>query len=275
MMRPDAERPPGIAERPSTIADDAYDLRTPEQIELQYDLAGLGSRFMAMALDTLIQFAIIVAVAAVFGLGMALLALSLRDLFGQAGGALAIVGIALAVLLIFALGWGYFIFFELVWNGQTPGKRAAGVRVLTARGEPVTLVHSLVRNLMRLVDSLPSAYMIGTISILVTSRSQRLGDIAAGTIVVRERHAELPRALPPLDPSMMLPPQLAGAFSSTDILLARDFLRRSPYLLPDRRAILSGRISATLRARLISAGQAQPGYLTDDQLLAAVAALRA
>ena len=275
MMRPDAERPPGIAERPSTIADDAYDLRTPEQIELQYDLAGLGSRFMAMALDTLIQFAIIVAVAAVFGLGMALLALSLRDLFGQAGGALAIVGIALAVLLIFALGWGYFIFFELVWNGQTPGKRAAGVRVLTARGEPVTLVHSLVRNLMRLVDSLPSAYMIGTISILVTSRSQRLGDIAAGTIVVRERHAELPRALPPLDPSMMLPPQLAGAFSSTDILLARDFLRRSPYLLPDRRAILSGRISATLRARLTSAGQAQPGYFTDDQLLAAVAALRA
>src|SRR5215213_772916 len=211
MLRPDPplNRPPH---------DDGYDLRTPEQIELQYDLAGLGSRFMALALDTLIQLGVILGLAAVFGLGAALVAASMRDLIGRYSTLFAVAGVALVVLLIFALGWGYFIFFELVWNGQTPGKRAAGIRVLTARGEPVTLVHSLVRNLMRLVDSLPSGYMIGIISILVTSRSQRLGDIAAGTIVVRERPAELPRPLPPVDPSLMLPPQLAGAFSSADIL---------------------------------------------------------
>ena len=179
------------------------------------------------------------------------------------------------MLLVFALSWGYFIFFELVWNGQTPGKRVVGIRVLTSRGEPVTLVHSLVRNLVRLVDALPSAYMIGSIAILVTRRSQRLGDLAAGTIVVRERHAELPRPLPPLDPSLMLPPQLASAFSGQDVLLARDFLRRAPYILPARRSELGSQIASRLRARLAAAGQTAPPGLTDDHLLASVAALRA
>jgi uncharacterized RDD family membrane protein YckC len=261
--------------RARPIVDDAYDLRTPEQIDLQYDLAGLGSRFMAIALDTLIQGAVAMALFVVFGFGAGLLTYSLRDLVGRNSELFAIVGIALAVLLVFALTWGYFIFFELVWNGQTPGKRATGVRVLTVRGEPVTLVHSLVRNLLRLVDALPSAYMIGVITILVTPRSQRLGDLAAGTIVVRERRAELPRPLPPLDPSLMLPPQLAGAFASADVLLARDFLRRAPYLLPARRQELRSQIAATLRARLEATGQPAPPGLTDDHLLAAVAALRA
>jgi uncharacterized RDD family membrane protein YckC len=268
MLRPDAS-----AIRPS--ADDAYDLRTPEQIELQYDLAGIGSRFMAMALDSLIQFALIAALAAVFGLGAAMLTFSLRDLIGRYSGLFLVVGVALALLLIFALGWGYFIFFEQIWNGQTPGKRAVGIRVLTVRGEPVTLVHSLVRNLLRIVDALPSAYMIGVVSILVTRRSQRLGDVAAGTLVVRERHAELPRPLPPVDPSLMLPPHLAAAFASTDVLLARDFLRRAPTLLPARRDALRAQIAGALRARLAAIGQAAPPDLTDDRLLAAVAALRA
>jgi uncharacterized RDD family membrane protein YckC len=268
MLRPDPPR-----DRPGP--DDAYDLRTPEQIDLQYDLAGLGSRFMAMALDTLIQFGVILGLAAGFGLGAVLLAATMRDLIGRYSTLFAVIGVALVVLLIFVLGWGYFIFFELVWNGQTPGKRAAGIRVLTARGEPVTLVHALVRNLLRLVDALPSGYMIGIIAILVTPRSQRLGDLAAGTIVIRERHAELPRPLPPLDPSLALPPQLAGAFSSADVLLARDYLRRVPSLLPARRAALSRQIAVTLRARLVASGQSVPPDLTDDHLLAAVAALHA
>jgi uncharacterized RDD family membrane protein YckC len=268
MMRPDAERA-----RPPL--DDAYDLRTPEQIDLQYDLAGLGSRFMAIALDSLIQGALIMALVMVFGIGAGLLAVSLRDMVGNGSGVLIIAGVVVVVMLVFALSWGYFIFFELIWNGQTPGKRAAGIRVLTSRGEPVTLVHSLVRNVLRLVDALPSAYMIGSICILVTPRSQRLGDLAAGTIVVRERHAELPRALPPLDPSLALPPHLASAFSSADVLLARDFLRRAPYLVSARRTELRSQIATTLRARLAASGQPSLPALTDDHLLAAVAALRA
>jgi uncharacterized RDD family membrane protein YckC len=257
------------------MIDDSYDLRTPEQIDLQYDLAGLGSRFLAMLLDSVIQGALMMAVAMVFGLGAALLGRSLGDLFSRGGNVLIVVGVSVAGLLIFAVFWGYFIFFELVWNGQTPGKRAAGIRVLTARGEPVTVVHSLVRNVLRIVDALPSAYMIGAICILVTPRSQRLGDLAAGTIVVRERHAEIPRALPPLDPSLALPPHLAGVFTSADVLLARDFVRRAPYLLPARRAELSRQVVGTLRGRLTAAGQTPPPGFSDEHLLAAVVALRA
>lgn len=257
------------------MIDDSYDLRTPEQVDLQYDLAGLGSRFMAMAVDMLIQGAVVAALVAVFGLGAAVFAVSFRDLFGRDGALVLSVGVAVAVLLVFLFTWGYFLVFELVWNGQTPGKRVAGIRVLTTRGEPVTLVHALVRNLLRLVDILPTSYMVGAISILVTRRGQRLGDLAAGTVVVRERHAELPRTLPPLDPALTLPPHLASAFSSDDVRLARDFLLRAPDLTRARRSELGGQIAATLRARLRAAGQPVPPDLTDDRLLPGVAALRA
>ena len=103
------------------VIDDPYDLRTPEQIDLQYDLAGLGSRFMAMAVDTLIQSAIIAALAAVFGLGAAIFAVNSRDLFGRDGFLVLSVGIAVAILLAFLLTWGYFLVYVLIWNGQTPG----------------------------------------------------------------------------------------------------------------------------------------------------------
>jgi uncharacterized RDD family membrane protein YckC len=257
------------------LIDDAYDLRTPEQIDIQYDLAGLGSRFMAIALDTLVQSIVFLALAAVFGLGMALLSQSSRDLFGRDADFLAVIGVAVAVLLIFLLTWGYFLIFELIWSGQTPGKRWAGIRVLTTRGEPVTLVHVLVRNLLRLVDMLPTSYTIGIICILVTRRSQRLGDMVAGTVVVRERRAELPDTLPPLDPSRALPPQIASNFSTDDIRLARDFLLRAPSLPPARRTELARQIAQTLRARISAAGIVPPSDLTDDRLLHGVAALRA
>jgi uncharacterized RDD family membrane protein YckC len=257
------------------VIDDAYDLRTPEQIDLQYDLAGLGSRFMAIALDTLIQTVVILALGAVFGFGMALIGLSSRDLFGRDPNYLFMIGIAVAILLIFLLNWGYFLIFELIWSGQTPGKRWAGIRVLTVRGEPVTLIHVLVRNLMRLVDMLPSSYTIGIICILVSRRGQRLGDMVAGTVVVRERRAELPGTLPPIDPSRALPPQIAAAFSTDDIRLARDFLLRAPTLPSDRRAELARQIAQTLRARMAAASVLPPSDLTNERLLAGVAALRA
>jgi uncharacterized RDD family membrane protein YckC len=257
------------------VIDDSYDLRTPEQIELQYDLAGLGSRFLALAIDLLIQGAVVGALVAFFGLGGALLSMNFRDLFGPRSGVLLSVGVALLILLVFVLTWGYFLVFELIWNGQTPGKRVAGIRVLTDRGEPVTLVHTLVRNLLRLVDILPTSYTIGTISILVTRRGQRLGDLAAGTVVVRERRAELPRTLPPLDPALALPPQLARAFSPEDVRLARDFLLRAPSLPPARQRELGRQVAATLRARLQASGQPVPPDLADERLLPAVAALRA
>src|SRR5882672_8742318 len=119
------------------MIDDSYDLRTPEQIELSYELAGLGSRGLARLLDGLIQGVVSLAIFFAFGLGGALLSSVSRRWLDLDGTLLAILGVSLLILLIFVVLFGYDIFFELAWNGQTPGKRAAGIRVLTTRGEPV------------------------------------------------------------------------------------------------------------------------------------------
>lgn len=251
---------------------DPYDLRTPEQIDLQYDLAGLGSRSLAMLIDATIQGVVILALVTVFALGMGLLG---GTFFRNSSNLVLAIGVGVGLLLIFALFWGYFIFFELTWNGQSPGKRAAGVRVLTTRGEPVTLVHSLVRNVLRIVDMLPSAYMAGAICMLVTRRSQRLGDLAAGTVVVRERQETLPRTLPPLDPRFALPEWVASALTGEDVALAREFLLRSPELSDIRRYELSEKLAQVYRARLTAAGHTPPPGLTNEALLAGVASVRA
>lgn len=254
--------------------DDAYQLRTPEQVELHYDLAGLGSRFVALLIDGLIQGAATLAIMFGLGLSMALLTRAAREWLGADTGLATVLALSLAVLLVFLVTWGYFVAFELLWNGQTPGKRVVGIRVLTDRGEPVTLVHTLVRNLLRIVDFLPTSYMVGAICILVTRRSQRLGDLAAGTVVVRERREAVPRALPPLDPALALSPQLASVFSAEDVALARDFLVRADELAAPQRQALADRIAACLRARLAEHRQSAPPDLADEQLLAGVAALR-
>lgn len=250
---------------------DPYYLRTPEQIDLQYDLAGLGSRSLAMLVDGCIQGVIVLALMIVFGFGMALLG---STFFRDSSMVILAVGAALGLLVIFVIVWGYFIFFELIWNGQSPGKRVAGLRVLTTRGEPVTLVHSLVRNVMRLIDILPSAYMAGAISILLTRRSQRLGDLAAGTVVVRERHEPLPQPLPPLDPRYGLPAWVASAFTSEDAQLAREFLFRAHMLTDLRRFELGERLAHIFRARLQASGQMLPPTLTNEALVTGVAALQ-
>src|SRR3954447_24238884 len=111
------------------MIDDSYDLRTPEQVELAYDLAGLGSRGLARLLDGLIQGVLVMAIIFAFGLGGALMSTIGTRRLGIDADLLAILGIALLVLLVFGVIFGYDIFFEMAWNGQTPGKRAAGIRV--------------------------------------------------------------------------------------------------------------------------------------------------
>jgi uncharacterized RDD family membrane protein YckC len=100
----------------------------------------------------------------------------------------------LAVLIVVVYGslLAYGIFFEMVWNGQTPGKRAAGVRVVRQGGAPIDLRSSCIRNLLRPADLLPACYLLGAIFVLLTPRRQRLGDLAAGTVVIRERVAAPP-----------------------------------------------------------------------------------
>src|SRR4051812_10678443 len=141
------------------MIDDPYGLRTPEQVELRYDIAGLGSRFMAALIDGLIQGVLVAALIFGLGMGSALFSVALQRWLRTDPTIFLVTAIALMLLAIFVVIWGYHIFFELVWNGQTPGKRLAGLRVLTTRGEPVTFVHVVVRNLLRIVDFLPSSYI--------------------------------------------------------------------------------------------------------------------
>jgi len=168
---------PGAPSDQSYFAD-KFTIETPEQTALDFAVAGVGSRFVALALDTLIQggVGLVLAIAGGFGI------FELAKVFPKMG----MWGVAILVLVLFVLYFGYFAFFEIMWNGQTPGKRAAGIRVIKESGRPLTPAESIGRNLMRIVDSMPTLYAVGIISALVTKRNQRLGDLLAGALVVRE-----------------------------------------------------------------------------------------
>ncbi len=159
---------------------------TPEQVELDYEVAGLGSRLLAGLIDGLIQIALLLAgyLVVFISAGSTLLGIGTMHSFTR----FIFYGIlALWILYFFVIVWGYFIFFEVRWNGQTPGKRALGLRVIRESGHPLDLRAALLRNLVRVVDMLPGIYAVAIVTMFVSSHWKRLGDHAAGTIVVKER----------------------------------------------------------------------------------------
>jgi len=157
---------------------DKLTIETPEQIPLEFPLAGIGSRFLAAAVDYLIQF--VAGMTLVVG-GMLIMA----ALQGSASTQIWII--AIGVFIYFAIQFGYFAGFEAWWNGQTPGKRSLHLRVIKDSGRPITVYESVARNLLRIVDSLPGFYGIGIVTMLFSSQNKRLGDYVAGTVVVHEQ----------------------------------------------------------------------------------------
>ena len=164
---------------------ETHTIETPEQVGLEYSVAGVGSRFVAALLDSLILGAFFFAELMVMVMVGA--ASSVSPVTGGWAQAAGKWFIAFVVLLNFAVVWGYFALFEAYWHGQTPGKRAMKVRVIKDSGRQITLFEAMARNLLRVVDYLPSLYLVGVITMLCNKRNQRLGDLAAGTIVVHER----------------------------------------------------------------------------------------
>jgi uncharacterized RDD family membrane protein YckC len=145
---------------------------TPDHIEFEYHVAGIGTRFCALAVDHLIQFGLLLAV--VFGyaaFGM--------DVFFEMS--------ALMTVLTFAIMFLYFLLFEWLWAGLTPGKRSVGIRVIYEDGRPLDFAGSSIRNVLRLADFLPALYGLGIAAMFVSPKSQRLGDMAGGTLVVVQR----------------------------------------------------------------------------------------
>ncbi len=156
---------------------------TPEQIALELPLAGIGSRFLAIAIDTLIQGVLYLITALIFVLVLPLGSSAFTFLP-------RLVGPAMAIFIGFAIYWGYFAIFETVWNGQTPGKRLAGIRVIKDSGRPINAFEAIGRNLMRAVDGLPGIYGVGLVTMALNRQSRRLGDFVAGTVVVHEKATE-------------------------------------------------------------------------------------
>jgi uncharacterized RDD family membrane protein YckC len=163
-------------------------IKTPENVELEYELAGIGTRFGAAFIDLLFQGAIFICVWLLFLLIGLLISLSGVAIL------LLIVGYIAAVSVALAVG-GYFVWFESRSNGLTPGKRVMAVRVINEHGYPVTFFAVLLRNLLRIIDFLPGFYAIGLISIFVNGNYQRIGDIVGGTIVIKQRSPDRIRSL--------------------------------------------------------------------------------
>ena len=161
-------------------------IETPEQTSIEFPLAGIGSRFLAILVDSLIQGAAIVVLALivlVLGLGYSLTGL------GRLSSAPVWV-LAILILVYFFLMYGYFMVFEAIWNGQTPGKRLTHIRVIKDSGQPITAVDAVGRNLLRIVDQMPFAYGVGVLCAWISPQSKRLGDYIAGTVVVHEKPFE-------------------------------------------------------------------------------------
>lgn len=158
-------------------------LITPEKSILTFRISGVGSRALAHMLDALVIAILLVILSSLLLMfaGVSMFAL------GEAGAGLA----QIALMILLSLGpFLYFILFEWLWNGQTLGKKALGIRVRMADGTPITFAAALGRNLIRVADLLPGSYFVGLIAMFTTPKSQRIGDVFAGTIVLLERRGE-------------------------------------------------------------------------------------
>lgn len=155
---------------------DKLTIDTPEQVHLEFVLAGIGSRFMAALLDTAITLGAILVILVLLSI-FAITPLAAHSPIWLA---------AILVLIVFAIMWGYYATFEAVWKGQTPGKRWAGIRVIKESGRPVNAFEAIARNVVRPVDFMPGFYGFGVVTMLLNRKNKRLGDFVAGTLVVHE-----------------------------------------------------------------------------------------
>ena len=171
-------------------------IETPERVPLAFALASIGNRFIAVAIDHFIQYFTIFLVAYAFMSAAGLGGSSDEGMFNQMMSEMPKWTIAILIVVVFLLFSGYFIFFEWLMNGQTPGKRLMKLRVIREDGRPITLWEAIARNLLRIFDAVPGfvipIYSIGLISIFMSNRDQRIGDLFAGTVVIRERTDEAP-----------------------------------------------------------------------------------
>jgi uncharacterized RDD family membrane protein YckC len=206
----------------ATLAtEDILVIETPERVPLHFALASIGNRFLACAIDHAFQAVTLLVIFIAFSV-IANYS-SLGDLFKSAPKWVQ----ALLIIVVFLIISGYFAFFEWLWKGQTPGKRWLKLRVIREDGRPVTFWEATVRNLLRTFDMMPAPfYSIGLISVFISSSDQRIGDMVAGTVVVREREAEAP-AFAKVFASPVSDPALRRSFKPVDFTAELSVLTES------------------------------------------------
>lgn len=243
------------------MADETLVIETPEHVELHFALATIGNRFIACAIDHAIQvFCILLTGFLAYRLSSNARRVGDKVVAGFSEGSLWII--ALSILVAFVLFFGYFVFFETVWSGQTPGKRWLKLRVIQEDGRPITFFAALSRNLIRLMDMMPVPfYSVGIVSVFSSDRAKRLGDYVAGTVVIKERSAEAPTfdevfeseiidsAMRRIAPAVDFEGDLR-AVEPADIVVLENFLRRR-YDIPEQpRQWLAWRIAGPLLEKI-------------------------
>ena len=254
-MTPPAETPRGATiVRTLPSLSQTIDVETPELVVFSYTIAGIGSRALAAVIDSLLCIAaIIVIMLGVSALGPSEKPNAIPSVFDAWAA-------AIVVIAIFCLLWGYYVLFEGLADGQTPGKRLLRLRVVRDGGYSITFGASAVRNLMRFVDIQPGfCYAVGIVSTLFTKSGKRLGDIVAGTIVVREA---LVRQLAPAtsvarEPA---PATLDAALTEDEYSVLERFMERRSSLDAERRTELAAQLTARLTSALAAvADNSRPG----------------
>jgi uncharacterized RDD family membrane protein YckC len=238
---------------------DQLSIDTPELVSIEMPLAGIGSRFIAVLVDTVLWFiALFVIILLISFLGPAMAAFNKLSYQWT---------VALVIFLVFLFNWGYFTLFEAFWNGRTPGKKIAKIRVIQKSGRPIGLFESMARNFIRYIDQIPSFYAVGVVTMFITKQHQRLGDLAAGTLVVQDREQEAPlwgesgsrtftaaSFIPQQAPSephtrVTLPAARITKLTAGDLEVLEGFFARRLDMPLDVRQKLAERISAALIAK--------------------------
>ena len=214
---------------------------TPEQIALELQVAGIGSRFLAIAVDTVLQ--VILYITVFMALSLAQIPDFLPTAFVGAAGP------ALAILFGFSIYWGYFAAFEIFWSGRTPGKRLAGIRVIKETGRPINAFEAIGRNVLRAIDFLPAGYAVGLVCMMLNKYSRRLGDYVAGTIVVHDKQTEDVRPDWNLDAQAPTGSAPVSRITPEELQLIETYLHRRLDLDEDIRRDMAERIVARIAGK--------------------------
>jgi uncharacterized RDD family membrane protein YckC len=238
---------------------DKLTIDTPEQTALEFPLAGVGSRFVAMLADTAIQ--VVMGFVLFFALTLSIPALTrLGSIASQWVIAAMIVG-------VFVIYYGYFAVFEALWNGQTPGKRYTQLRVMKDDGRPISPYDAIARNLLRIVDQLPVFYGIAIISVFFSKQNKRLGDFVAGTVVVHERNVEAARPFQETHIDIAAPTYDVSHITVEELRLIEMFLQRRDTFDPSLRGSMAAQITTRISSKL---GVEVRGWPANEKFLEAV-----